>query len=183
MTSISGISLRCRRASEKVATSRPEVAMIRAGFLPPHHAPIAIAAPSPSFPTPTYLESGKPTAKLMPASFSPWTTSCAFAISMSLLSFELRSCFNHLTNSQFSVDFFLQTKIKQARHRKRFLQLLSLRISFEILASILLGNHAVSTKTLLGKQISLSRRIAANAPRTPYKDLFFCELYVIPASD
>src|SRR5215813_10023454 len=108
----------------------------------------------------------------MPASFSPWTTSCAFAISMSLLSFELRSCFNHLTNSQFSVDFFLQTKIKQARHRKRFLQLLSLRISFEILASI-----------LLGKQISLSRRIAANAPRTPYKDLFFCELYVIPASD
>jgi len=102
---------------------------------------------------------------------------------MSLLSFELRSCFNHLTNSQFSVDFFLQTKIKQARHRKRFLPLLSLRISFEILASILLGNHAVSTKTLLGKQISLSRRIAANAPRTPYKDLFFCELNVIPASD
>src|SRR5262245_39541244 len=101
----------------------------------------------------------------MPASFSPWTTSCAFAISMSLLSFELRSCFNHLTNSQFSVDFFLQTKIKQARHRKRFLQLLSLRISFEILASILLGNHAVSSKTLLGTQISLSRRIAANAPQ------------------
>src|SRR5262245_34207129 len=95
----------------------------------------------------------------MPASFSPWTTSCAFAISMSLLSFALRSSIDHSTNSQFCVDFFLQTKIKQPRHRKRFLQLLSLRISFEILTSILLGNHAVSSKTLLGKQIGLPRRI------------------------
>src|SRR5262245_13570661 len=95
----------------------------------------------------------------MPASFSPWTTSCAFAISMSLLSFALRSSFNHLTNSQFCVDFFLQTKIEHTRHGKRFLQLLSVRISFEILTSILLGNHAVSSKTLLGKQISLPCRI------------------------
>src|SRR5262249_7078677 len=95
----------------------------------------------------------------MPASFSPWTTSCAFAISMSLLSFALRSSFNHLTYSQFCVDLFLQTKIEQSRHGKRFLQLLPLRISFEILASVLLGNHAVSSKTLLGKQISLPRRI------------------------
>src|SRR5262245_42166434 len=95
----------------------------------------------------------------MPASFSPWTTSCAFAISMSLLSFASRSSLDHLTYSQFFVDFFLQTKIEHTRHRKRFLQLLSLRISFEILTSILLGNHAVSSKTLLGKQISFPRSI------------------------